>query len=161
MSATGFAARLVEWQRRHGRQDLPWQADRDPYRIWLSEIMLQQTQVATVVPYYERFLERFPDVASLAHAPLDEVMRLWSGLGYYSRARNLHAAAQRVAREHGGVFPRTRDRLEQLPGVGRSTAAAIAAAVERPIPGRVAMVLASRGNRPPCSTTTLRAAACR
>src|SRR3989442_2414862 len=89
-----FAQKLIAWQARHGRHDLPWQGTRDPYRIWLSEIMLQQTQVATVIPYYERFLARFPDVESLARAPLDDVLRLWSGLGYYSRARNLHAAAQ-------------------------------------------------------------------
>jgi A/G-specific adenine glycosylase len=145
VNARGFAAALVAWQRRHGRQDLPWQVDRDPYRIWLSEIMLQQTQVATVIPYYHRFLARFPDVASLARAPLDEVMTLWSGLGYYARARNLHAAAQAVAAQ-GGRFPRTRARLEQLPGVGRSTAGAIAAlafgAREAILDGNVKRVLA-------------------
>jgi len=121
-----FAARLVEWQRRHGRHDLPWQNTRDPYRIWLSEIMLQQTQVSTVIPYYARFLERFPTVGALAAAPLDDVMALWAGLGYYSRARNLHRCAQVVAGEHGGAFPASVDALAELPGIGRSTAAAIA-----------------------------------
>jgi A/G-specific adenine glycosylase len=121
-----FAARVVAWQRIHGRTDLPWQG-RDPYRVWVSEIMLQQTQVRTVVPYFERFMRRFPDLHALASAPLDEVMRLWAGLGYYSRARNLHAGAQQVERACGGVFPRTAAEIEQLPGVGRSTAAAIAA----------------------------------
>ncbi len=121
-----FAGRLIRWQVRHGRHDLPWQRTRDPYRIWLSEVMLQQTQVATVIPYYRRFLARFPDVRSLACAQLDDVLALWSGLGYYSRARNLHAAAQTVVESHGGRFPRTREMLASLPGVGRSTAAAIA-----------------------------------
>lgn len=121
-----FAARLVAWQRAHGRHDLPWQNTRDPYRIWLSEIMLQQTQVSTVIPYYTRFLDRYPDVAALAAAPSDDVMALWAGLGYYSRARNLHRCAQGVVAEHGGVFPATPDALAELPGIGRSTAAAIA-----------------------------------
>jgi A/G-specific adenine glycosylase len=122
-----IAARVVAWQRRHGRQTLPWQNTRDPYRVWLSEIMLQQTQVATVLGYYARFLERFPDVAALAAASQDEVLALWSGLGYYSRARNLHRCAQVVAAEHGGAFPRSSAALVTLPGIGRSTAAAIAA----------------------------------
>ncbi|MDX9838379.1 MAG: A/G-specific adenine glycosylase [Thiomonas sp.] len=122
-----FARRLIEWQRHHGRHDLPWQGSRDPYRIWLSEIMLQQTQVSTVIPYYARFLERFPDVAALAAAPVDDVMALWSGLGYYARARNLHRAAQQVMSDHGGVFPHSAEQIVTLPGVGRSTAAAIAA----------------------------------
>jgi A/G-specific adenine glycosylase len=121
-----FAPRLIEWQREHGRHDLPWQNTRDAYRIWLSEIMLQQTQVATVIPYYARFLERFPTVEALAAAPLDDVMALWAGLGYYTRARNLHRCAQVVANEHGGQFPSTVDALADLPGIGRSTAAAIA-----------------------------------
>ena len=121
-----FSARLIEWQRQHGRHDLPWQNTRDPYRIWLSEIMLQQTQVSTVIPYYARFLERFPSVGALAAAPLDDVMALWAGLGYYSRARNLHRCAQVVASEHGGAFPASVDALAELPGIGRSTAAAIA-----------------------------------
>ena len=118
-----FAAKVIAWQRLHGRRGLPWQATRDPYRIWLSEVMLQQTQVATVIPYYERFLARFPDVQALARASQDEVLRLWSGLGYYARGRNLHAAAMRI---HRNGFPRTAAEIEQLPGVGRSTAAAIA-----------------------------------
>jgi A/G-specific adenine glycosylase len=121
-----LAGRLIRWQVRHGRHHLPWQRTRDPYRIWLSEVMLQQTQVATVIPYYRRFLARFPDVGSLAGAQLDDVLALWSGLGYYSRARNLHAAAQTVMESHGGRFPQTREMLASLPGVGRSTAAAIA-----------------------------------
>ncbi len=124
--ARGFAARVIEWQRRCGRHDLPWQVTRDAYRIWVSEIMLQQTQVSTVIPYYRNFLQRFPDVHSLARARLDRVLGLWSGLGYYSRARNLHAAARRVLGEHQGVIPRSRDALAALPGIGRSTAAAIA-----------------------------------
>jgi A/G-specific adenine glycosylase len=126
-SRATFAFRLVTWQRVHGRNDLPWQNTRDAYRIWLSEIMLQQTQVATVLPYYARFLARFPDVISLAMAPEDEVMAHWAGLGYYSRARNLHRAAQQVVSQHGGHFPADVNLLAELPGVGRSTAAAIAA----------------------------------
>ena len=124
---SSFANRLITWQRVHGRNDLPWQNTRDAYRIWLSEIMLQQTQVTTVLPYYARFLERFPDVLSLAQAPDDDVMAYWAGLGYYSRARNLHRAAQQVVNQHGGHFPPSVDLLVALPGVGRSTAAAIAA----------------------------------
>jgi A/G-specific adenine glycosylase len=122
-----FSARIVRWQRDHGRHGLPWQGTRDPYRIWLSEVMLQQTQVATVLPYYERFLARFPSVAQLAAAPLEEVLALWSGLGYYARARNLHRAAAQVMERFDGVFPADFERLVSLPGVGRSTAAAIAA----------------------------------
>jgi A/G-specific adenine glycosylase len=122
-----FAQRVVAWHAKSGRRDLPWQRTRDPYRVWLSEIMLQQTQVATVVDYYARFLQRFPDLASLAVAPIADVMRLWAGLGYYSRARNLHACARRVVAEHGGEFPRDAQALARLPGIGRSTAAAIAA----------------------------------
>ena len=123
---SALASRLIRWQVRNGRHDLPWQRTRDPYRIWLSEVMLQQTQVATVIPYYERFLARFPDVKSLAGAHLDDVLALWSGLGYYSRARNLHAAARILVESWGGRFPRTREALASLPGVGRSTAGAIA-----------------------------------
>jgi A/G-specific adenine glycosylase len=119
------ATKIIAWQRKHGRHDLPWQGTRDPYAIWVSEIMLQQTQVATVIPYYNRFMARLPDLAALAAAPLDDVMRLWSGLGYYSRARNLHRAAQLVMSAHGGRFPRRADEVAALPGVGRSTAAAI------------------------------------
>lgn len=121
-----FAQRLIDWQRQNGRHDLPWQQDHDPYRIWVSEVMLQQTQVETVIPYYRRFLERFPDVAALAAAPLDEVLALWSGLGYYARARHLHSAARRIVSEHGGRFPEDFAAIAALPGVGRSTAAAIA-----------------------------------
>ena len=141
-----FSSKVVAWQKVHGRHDLPWQQTRDPYRIWLSEVMLQQTQVGTVIPYYERFLQRFPEVASLGAADIDEVLALWSGLGYYSRGRNLHAAAVRIARELGGRFPTDRATLESLPGVGRSTAAAIAAfsvgAHEAILDGNVKRVLA-------------------
>ncbi|MFC4159692.1 A/G-specific adenine glycosylase [Chitinimonas lacunae] len=122
---SSFAERLVRWQRGHGRHDLPWQC-RDPYRVWLSEIMLQQTQVTTVVPYYHRFIERFPTVTALAAAQVDQVLALWAGLGYYSRARNLHAAAQAVVERFGGQMPTAAAELESLPGIGRSTAAAIA-----------------------------------
>jgi A/G-specific adenine glycosylase len=121
----GFAGRVIRWQRTHGRNTLPWQNTRDPYRVWLSEIMLQQTQVAAVLGYYERFLTRFPDVQGLAGAPLDDVLAQWSGLGYYSRARNLHACAQQVVQVHGGAFPQTALVLQTLPGIGPSTAAAI------------------------------------
>src|ERR1035437_3458963 len=103
-----FSKRLIAWHRRHGRHDLPWQRTRDPYQVWLSEVMLQQTQVGTVIPYYERFRARFPDVASLARASLEDVLRLWAGLGYYSRARNLHRTARAILDEHGGVFPEQR-----------------------------------------------------
>jgi A/G-specific adenine glycosylase len=130
MSATAqdtFAQRLIRWQRRHGRHDLPWQNTRDPYPVWLSEIMLQQTQVTTVIPYYQRFLERFPDIATLAAAPAEAVMALWSGLGYYARARNLHACAKAVVEHHGGRFPHEPEVIAELPGIGRSTANAIAA----------------------------------
>jgi A/G-specific adenine glycosylase len=122
-----FSAAVIGWQKRHGRHALPWQNTRDAYRIWLSEIMLQQTQVAAVLTYYARFLERFPTLAALAAAPSEDVMALWSGLGYYTRARNLHACAKRVAAEYGGVFPGDPKLLAELPGIGRSTAAAIAA----------------------------------
>ena len=122
-----LATQVVRWQTAHGRNHLPWQNTRDAYRVWLSEIMLQQTQVATVLEYYTRFLARFPDVRQLAAAPQDEVLALWSGLGYYSRARNLHRCAQIVVHQHGGEFPRTVDELAALPGIGRSTAGAIAA----------------------------------
>jgi A/G-specific adenine glycosylase len=122
-----FAAKLIAWHRRHGRHDLPWQATRDPYAIWVSEIMLQQTQVATVIPYYRRFLERFRDIPALAAAPLDDVLVQWSGLGYYSRARNLHRAAQSIVQARDGRFPGDFDAVLALPGIGRSTAAAICA----------------------------------
>jgi A/G-specific adenine glycosylase len=126
MAAT-FATRLIRWHSQHGRHDLPWQNTRDAYRVWLSEIMLQQTQVGTVLGYYARFLERFPDLRSLAAAHEDEVLRLWSGLGYYSRARNLHRAARIVVDQFAGRFPHDFDDILALPGIGRSTAAAIAA----------------------------------
>jgi len=122
-----FARKIVAWQRKHGRHDLPWQQSRDPYRIWLAEVMLQQTQVAAVIPYYERMVARLPDVRALARASQDAILRLWSGLGYYARARNLHAAARLIVRQHAGKLPDTAAQLQLLPGVGRSTAAAIAA----------------------------------
>lgn len=121
-----IAPRLIEWQRRHGRNDLPWQGTREAYRIWLSEVMLQQTQVGTVLPYYLRFVERFPDLSTLAAADLDEVLALWSGLGYYGRARNLHRCARELMVCHEGRFPDDVRALQALPGIGRSSAAAIA-----------------------------------
>jgi A/G-specific adenine glycosylase len=120
-----FARTLIDWHQRHGRHDLPWQHRKTPYRVWVSEIMLQQTQVATVIGYYERFMRRFPQVETLAAALIDEVLHMWAGLGYYSRARNLHRAAQIIVSEHKGEFPAEVDALAQLPGIGRSTAAAI------------------------------------
>ncbi len=120
-----FSAKLIAWQRRHGRHDLPWQANRDPYAIWVSEIMLQQTQVATVVPYYKRFMARFPDIPSLASASEEEVLTYWAGLGYYARGRNLHKAAQLMRDSHVGRFPSSFEEVAALPGVGPSTAAAI------------------------------------
>jgi len=122
-----FAAQIVSWQRSHGRSELPWQNTRDPYRVWLSEVMLQQTQVSTVLGYFARFLDRFPDVKALAAGTEDEVFGLWSGLGYYSRARNMHRCAQEVVERFGGEFPHTAAELMTLPGIGRSTGAAIAA----------------------------------
>ena len=122
-----FAADLIAWQRQHGRHSLPWQNTTDAYRIWLSEIMLQQTQVAAVIPYYRKFLLRFPNVDVLAAAPAEDVMAHWSGLGYYSRARNLHRCAQQVVTQHAGIFPADPAALAELPGIGRSTAAAITA----------------------------------
>ena len=122
-----FATHLLRWFEQNGRKDLPWQQEINPYRVWVSEIMLQQTQVTTVIDYYHRFMQRFPDVGSLARAPLDEVLHLWTGLGYYARARNLHKAANVVVEQHGGQFPQDRDALEALPGIGRSTAGAIRA----------------------------------
>jgi A/G-specific adenine glycosylase len=121
-----FAAKLIDWHGLHGRKNLPWQNTRDPYPIWISEIMLQQTQVSTVIPYYARFLQRYPDIETLAAAHLDDVLAQWSGLGYYSRGRNLHQAARRIVDDHGGKFPDRADIIQGLPGVGRSTAAAIA-----------------------------------
>ena len=122
-----FARALLAWFDRHGRHDLPWQRDPTPYRVWVSEVMLQQTRVAAVIPYFERFTVRFPDVGALAAAEVDEVLNLWSGLGYYARGRNLHAAARAVRADHGGRFPETFEALVALPGIGRSTAGAILA----------------------------------
>ena len=122
-----FTQQLIAWQKTAGRHDLPWQKTRDPYRVWLSEIMLQQTQVSTVIPYYARFLASFPDVLALAAAPIEAVIAHWAGLGYYARARNLHRCAQQIATVYGGIFPNSAEKLETLPGIGRSTAAAIAA----------------------------------
>jgi A/G-specific adenine glycosylase len=126
-----FAQRLLDWHARHGRHDLPWQHPRDAYRVWVSEIMLQQTQVSTVIPYFNRFIARFPNLRALADAPLDDVLAHWAGLGYYARARNLHRCAQRLCEQNGDVdpvpFPRQLDALTALPGIGRSTAAAILA----------------------------------
>ena len=142
----GFAPRLLRWFAVHGRHDLPWQRDMTPYRVWVSEVMLQQPQVATVIPYYERFMARFPDVTSLAAAPVDEVLHLWTGLGYYARARNLHACAKVVVADYSGEFPQTLDAMMSLPGIGRSTAGAIlsiAAGLRHPIlDGNVKRVLA-------------------
>ncbi|MCG5534898.1 A/G-specific adenine glycosylase [Ectothiorhodospira mobilis] len=141
-----FAPRLLAWFDRHGRHDLPWQQPATPYRVWVSEIMLQQTRVATVIPYYRRFMARFPGVGDLADAPLDEVLHHWSGLGYYARARNLHKAARCIVDVHGGRFPRDREALSALPGIGRSTAAAILALAfgdrEAILDGNVRRVLA-------------------
>lgn len=127
VTPNSFADRLILWQRACGRHSLPWQGTRDPYAIWISEIMLQQTQVSTVIPYYERFVTVFPNVASLAAASLEEVLAMWSGLGYYSRGRNLHRTARILLEQYDGVFPQKALVLQQLPGIGRSTAAAIAA----------------------------------
>ena len=122
-----FASQLLDWHARHGRHDLPWQQNITPYRVWVSEVMLQQTQVATVIDYFQRFMSRFPDVDTLASAPLDEVLHLWTGLGYYARARNLHKAANVVVDDYGSEFPLDQAGLESLPGIGRSTAGAIRA----------------------------------
>ena len=127
MNQPDFAARLLQWFDRHGRHDLPWQHPREPYRVWLAEIMLQQTQVATVIPFFTRFLARFPDLRTLAQAPADDVLAHWAGLGYYARARNLHRCAQLIVERHHGEFPREIERLSELPGIGRSTAAAVLA----------------------------------
>lgn len=125
MTPEQFSTAVLTWFDQHGRHDLPWQAEKTAYNTWISEIMLQQTQVTTVIPYYERFIARFPDVHSLADAEQDEVLHLWTGLGYYARARNLHKAAQTVSRELDGTFPETVEGLEALPGIGRSTAGAV------------------------------------
>src|SRR5258706_4495300 len=147
MDNTAFVApALLTWHARHGRHDLPWQRDPTPYRVWVSEIMLQQTQVGTVVNYYDRFMQRFPDIETLAVAPVDEVLHLWSGLGYYSRARNLHRAAQLLVSRYGGTLPGTAAELAALPGLAPSTAAAIRALSSRErgaiLDGNVRRVLA-------------------
>ncbi len=135
MSQAPFAERLLAWWDRHGRHDLPWQHPRTPYRVWVSEVMLQQTQVATVMPYFERWMARFPDLPRLAQAPEDEVLAHWAGLGYYARARNLHATARRVMETHGGELPADPEALAALPGIGESTANAIVSqAHDRPLP---------------------------
>lgn len=121
-----IADQLIPWQKTSGRHDLPWQQKYDPYAVWLSEVMLQQTQVGTVIPYFQRFISKFPDIGSLAQASIDDVLASWSGLGYYSRARNLHRTARMIVHEFHGIFPQSREALQQLPGIGRSTAAAIA-----------------------------------
>ncbi len=126
-----FATQLLAWFDVAGRKDLPWQQDISPYRVWVSEIMLQQTQVATVIDYYQRFMDRFPDVHALARADLDEVLHFWTGLGYYARARNLHKTAQTVVRDYDGEFPDDAENLEALPGIGRSTAGAIRAIAQQ------------------------------
>lgn len=123
--ASWFQHQVLDWYDRHGRKTLPWQQQKTPYRVWISEIMLQQTQVTTVIPYYERFMERFPSVEALANAPQDEVLHHWTGLGYYARARNLHKAAQQLVEQHKGDFPDTVEAVSDLPGIGRSTAGAI------------------------------------
>ena len=125
MQSSQFAQYTLDWYQKYGRKTLPWQQQKTPYKVWLSEVMLQQTQVATVIPYFERFMARFPTVTDLAAAPLDEVLHLWTGLGYYARARNLHKAACQVAEKHGGIFPQNFEDVADLPGVGRSTAGAI------------------------------------
>jgi A/G-specific adenine glycosylase len=122
-----FSQKLIKWSGRHGRHDLPWQQDVTPYRVWISEIMLQQTQVATVIPYFNTFIKKFPDCKSLANAHLDQVLHCWTGLGYYARARNLHRAARIIVEKHGGIFPEDFDEVIALPGIGRSTAGAILA----------------------------------
>lgn len=124
---TAFSVDLLNWYDRHGRKDLPWQASRDAYSVWVSEIMLQQTQVSAVIPYFKAFMQRFPDIASLADAPLDAVLHAWTGLGYYARARNLQRAAQTIVAEHGGIFPSDYAAVAALPGIGPSTAGAILA----------------------------------
>lgn len=145
-STTDFSARVLAWFDQHGRKDLPWQRDITPYRVWVSEIMLQQTQVRTVIPYFERFMQTYPTVVALAKASEDEVLHLWTGLGYYSRARNLRKTAQRVCAEYGGKFPDDVERLSDLPGIGRSTAGAIVAISHRKpatiLDGNVKRVLA-------------------
>lgn len=144
--APPIAQLVLDWYQRFGRKTLPWQLEKTPYKVWLSEVMLQQTQVMTVIPYFQRFMTKFPTVGRLAAAPLDEVLHLWTGLGYYARARNLHKAAQLIAEWHGGEFPQDFDAISALPGIGRSTAGAILSlALDRHYPildGNVKRVLA-------------------
>ncbi|WP_038173632.1 A/G-specific adenine glycosylase [Vibrio pacinii] len=128
---TPFANAILQWYENYGRKSLPWQHNKTAYSVWLSEIMLQQTQVTTVIPYYQRFLERFPTVVDLANAEQDEVLHLWTGLGYYARARNLHKAAKTVAEQYHGEFPLDIEQMNALPGIGRSTAAAILSSVHK------------------------------
>ncbi|EOE1187278.1 A/G-specific adenine glycosylase [Proteus mirabilis] len=146
MEAQQFSQVVLDWYHKYGRKTLPWQQEKTPYHVWLSEVMLQQTQVATVIPYFERFIARFPNVTALAKAPLDEVLHLWTGLGYYARARNLHKAAQHIVDKHQGQFPDTFEDVCALPGVGRSTAGAILSlSLKKPYPildGNVKRVLA-------------------
>lgn len=146
MEAQQFSQVVLDWYHKYGRKTLPWQQEKTPYHVWLSEVMLQQTQVATVIPYFERFIARFPNVSALAKAPLDEVLHLWTGLGYYARARNLHKAAQHIVDKHQGQFPDTFEDVCALPGVGRSTAGAILSlSLKKPYPildGNVKRVLA-------------------
>ena len=125
LAPSDFSTALLRWFDQHGRHDLPWQQSRNAYRVWISEIMLQQTQVNTVIPYFQRFMQTFPTLMQLAQAPLDHVLHLWSGLGYYARARNLHRAAQHIMQHHDGEFPREFEAVIALPGIGRSTAGAI------------------------------------
>ncbi len=147
---TVFADAIIAWQKQHGRHDLPWQSTTDPYAIWVSEIMLQQTQVAAVVGYYGNFMQRFPTIAALANASQEAVLQSWSGLGYYSRARNLHNAAQKIVDDFDGVFPTQFDDILSLPGIGRSTGAAISTfALNAPQPildGNVKRVFARHFN---------------
>ena len=140
VNTADFSARVLDWYAREGRKDLPWQVQPTPYRVWVSEIMLQQTQVATVIPYYKRFMERFPDIRSLAQATPDQVLHYWSGLGYYSRARNLQRTAQVILEEHGAGLPSDLDSLRALPGVGEYTAAALGSIVHG-IPKAVVVML--------------------
>lgn len=146
LPAKPFQQQVLHWFDQHGRKNLPWQQQISPYRVWLSEIMLQQTQVSTVIPYFQRFIEQFPQLEDLAAAPLDQVLHLWTGLGYYSRARNLHRSAQQIMQQHQGQFPNTLEQLIALPGIGRSTAGAILSiAFQQPAPildGNVKRVLA-------------------
>ena len=125
IQALQFSRQVLDWYDKYGRKTLPWQQEKTAYKVWLSEVMLQQTQVSTVIPYFQRFMERFPTVSDLARAPLDEVLHLWTGLGYYARARNLHKAAQYIDTHYSGHFPETFDEVAALPGVGRSTAGAV------------------------------------